>query len=785
MLKHYLKIAIRQIGKNKVQYLLSIIGIAIGLLCFSMTSYYIRRFNNQFSAWPNSGRMANVYVKSTKNGYEHPYVPGKVVQELMGNPITGINKATYSYGYERANITICKENQEEIPFQCSFQNITEDFPAIFGVQTTKGQTPALKPGEVWISESSAKKIFGKENPVGKTLYFSRADNDTSAIKYSTISAVIKDLPDGAREKSDLYFLETASIQPEREYRDLVVLLDKAVLSKEINQRLRRQIPAFGKNNDCYLTVRTFKEEMYKPDNLSATFFVPLIGSLILIAAMINFLKFCIQSFYNRTRELSLRKCLGSDSKGLFGLLFSEIAILFILSALASLALIEWVIPVYYQYMASKELINENMFIHTPTLICQEMEYLSFLLILCALIAAWAVFRIKYITLTEGVKGVKRQRHGVRNFMLGVQLFICFLFIGGAIGLGNIHLLTEDKRNNTLTDEECARIWKMELWEPQVQGHEEEIVSRIRTLAGVEDILLETPGKYLDYKNKLGEEVHGLQYLASKNYPNFMKLPVEGRMPQASNEIAVSRSLIWELEKDGEKNPTSVQLGDQTYQITGIYEQLPFEPVYTKEQTAKVNQYLRFSFITVPEKANYSTAYIKCVAGQEQNIRKEILRIVHSRLPASIPFLLTTKQEERFRLNGESELISNLFTLLSVISVIITVLGIYSAITLDTVSRQKEVAIRKINGAGPKVIALLFGKLYIRLLLISAVPSLAIVYTFMRILTKEKITIAPEWLNNPFMWLGIIFLTASIVFVTVAYRIWLISRLNPAETIKTE
>lgn len=785
MLKHYLKIAIRQIGKNKVQYLLSIIGIAIGLLCFSMTSYYIRRFNNQFSAWPNSGRMANVYAKSTKNGYEHPYVPGKVVQELMGNPITGINKATYSYGYERANITICKENQEEIPFQCSFQNITEDFPAIFGVQTTKGQTPALKPGEVWISESSAKKIFGKENPVGKTLYFSRADNDTSAIKYSTISAVIKDLPDGAREKSDLYFLETASIQPEREYRDLVVLLDKAVLSKEINQRLRRQIPAFGKNNDCYLTVRTFKEEMYKPDNLSATFFVPLIGSLILIAAMINFLKFCIQSFYNRTRELSLRKCLGSDSKGLFGLLFSEIAILFILSALASLALIEWVIPVYYQYMASKELINENMFIHTPTLICQEMEYLSFLLILCALIAAWAVFRIKYITLTEGVKGVKRQRHAVRNFMLGVQLFICFLFIGGAIGLGNIHLLTEDKRNNTLTDEECARIWKMELWEPQVQGHEEEIVSRIRTLAGVEDILLETPGKYLDYKNKLGEEVHGLQYLASKNYPNFMKLPVEGRMPQASNEIAVSRSLIWELEKDGEKNPTSVQLGDQTYQITGIYEQLPFEPVYTKEQTAKVNQYLRFSFITVPEKANYSTAYIKCVAGQEQNIRKEILRIVHSRLPASIPFLLTTKQEERFRLNGESELISNLFTLLSVISVIITVLGIYSAITLDTVSRQKEVAIRKINGAGPKVIALLFGKLYIRLLLISAVPSLAIVYTFLRILTKEKITIAPEWLNNPFMWLGIIFLTASIVFVTVAYRIWLISRLNPAETIKTE
>lgn len=483
MFKHYLKMAIRQILKNKIQYLLSIIGIAVGLLCFSMTSYYIRRFNNQFIAWANSDRMANIYAKSAQYGYEDPYIPGEVVQELMGNPITGIGQIAYSYGYGQANISISKENQKEIPYQCSIQNVTKDFPTIFGIQTLEGQTPTLKPGEVFISESSAKKIFGAENPIGKTLYFSRADSDTSAIHYSTISAVIRDFPDGTREKSDFYFLETAGIQPKRKYRDLVVLLDKGVSSKEINQRLRQQIPAFGKNNDHYLTARTFKEEMYKPDNLSATFFIPLIGLLILIAAMINFLKFCIQSFYNRTRELSLRKCLGSDAKGLFRLLFSEIAVLFILSALASLVLTEWIVPVYYQYMASKETINENLFIHTPTLIQQEMEYLCFLFVLCALIVSLVIFRIKHITLTEGIKGVKRQKHSIRNFMLGVQLFICFLFIAGAIGLRNIYHLAEEKRNNTLTEEECTRIWKIELWEPQVQGHEEEIVSRIRTLAG--------------------------------------------------------------------------------------------------------------------------------------------------------------------------------------------------------------------------------------------------------------------------------------------------------------
>lgn len=785
MIIHYLKIAIRQILKNKVQYLLSIIGIAIGLLCFSMTSYYIRRANNQFTAWSKSDRMANIYVKSTKNGYEQPYIPGKELQALISNPVPGIGKIAYSYGYGRANITLCKAGQKEVPFQCSFLNIAADFPAIYGVQTPEGQEPTLKQGEVWISESSVRKMFGDEDPIGKTLYFSRAESDTSAIRYSTISAIICDLPDGSREKKDLYFPETAVISPERKYENPVVLLDKGVSSTEINQRLRKQIPAFGNDNENYLMVMTLKEEMYKPDNIGATFFIPLIGALILIAAMINFLKFCIQSFYNRTRELSLRKSLGSDSVGLFCLLFSEIVILFVLSALVSLVLVEWIIPVFYQYMATKELVNEDIFIHIPTLLRQEVEYLCVLFLVCLSIATWVIFRIKRYSLIESVKGTRMQKHGVRNFMLGLQLFICFLFIAGAIGLGHIHRLVDEKRNNTLTVEECTRIWKMELWEPQLQGHGEEIVTRIRALAGVEDVLLDNIGGYPNYITKQGETIHGIQYSVSSNYPDFMNLKIEGRMPQTPNEIVVSRSLIWELEKEGEKSPSSVLLDDRTFQITGIYEQLPFEPVYSREQMSKANQYHRFTFLSIPEKTDYRAVYVKSIPGQEQHVQKEMLHIVRSRLPESIPFYLMTKQKERFRYNGGSEMLSDLFTLLSVISLIITILGIYSAITLDTHSRQKEVAIRKINGAGSQVIALLFGKLYIRLLLIAAIPSFSLVYLFLHALTKSEIIVSPQWLNNPFMWLGIILLTATIVFVTVAYRIWLISRLNPAEVIKSE
>lgn len=183
-----------------------------------------------------------------------------------------------------------------------FLNITADFPAIYGMKTREGQMPVLKQGEVLISESAALKMFGNEDPIGKNLYFSRSDKDTSDIRFSTISAVICDLPGGTLEKKDLYFLETSTIAPERWYDNPVVLLAEDVTSAEVNKRLRQQIPVFGKDDTNYLSVTTLQEELKKPDNLSATFFIPFIGALILIAAMINFLKFCILLLLSLSRQ---------------------------------------------------------------------------------------------------------------------------------------------------------------------------------------------------------------------------------------------------------------------------------------------------------------------------------------------------------------------------------------------------------------------------------------------------------------------------------------------------
>lgn len=73
--------------------------------------------------------------------------------------------------------------------------------------------------------------------------------------------------------------------------------------------------------------------------------------------------------------------------------------------------------------------------------------------------------------------------------------------------------------------------------------------------------------------------------------------------------------------------------------------------------------------------------------------------------------------------GAVNLMRSAFMLLAIVSLLLVILSIYSAISMDTVSRQKEVAIRKINGATPKVIALLFGKTYLIIYVLTFAASI--------------------------------------------------------------
>ena len=175
-------------------------------------------------------------------------------------------------------------------------------------------------------------------------------------------------------------------------------------------------------------------------------------------------------------------------------------------------------------------------------------------------------------------------------------------------------------------------------------------------------------------------------------------------------------------------------------------------------------------------------YIKCYPGKEQEVKEWIELKLREVLPASVEPQTSTLQKDIEENQALENNLKGIILFFSFVCLVITLLGVYSAITLDTERRQKEVAIRKVNGAGLKEIIVLFARLYIWLLGISAVLAFPIVYV---ILQQWKQMYLVFFNHGILYWGGILLGVTLITALTVIFRILKIARINPATIIKSE
>ena len=118
-----------------------------------------------------------------------------------------------------------------------------------------------------------------------------------------------------------------------------------------------------------------------------------------------------------------------------------------------------------------------------------------------------------------------------------------------------------------------------------------------------------------------------------------------------------------------------------------------------------------------------------------------------------------------------------------VHLIISMFGIYSAIITDTQQREKEVAIRKVNGAKVMDILHLFGMLYLKLMLLSFIiilPLLLFALQFFSSMVNSDISIL-----NVTYWVQLIIIVGGFVFITVILRMWRTANINPATITKKD
>lgn len=776
MLAHYLTVAIRNLLKNKGQTIISALGVSMGIMSFTICSYIVRTqmtLNNKF---PNYKQMASIEASSEKGGgwtvfsleqidkISKAGIPG--MQAIAAGKVDG--KDSYC--------TVETSDNKIQPYTMNILMANRAFLDIHSIELTEGNKNALfsQPGTIIISETTAKKIFGKQSPLNKTI-----QRDKSIY---TIRGVMKDIPRPNKFARfipiDIIYCTTEADQAFSGFH-AYTLLEPGTSSKEINEYIEQSNYSFkGTDNYGYGTIHDFVPQitLLKDKSWSWDVWIPMgIGFLVLLAGLINFLIFSIGSFYNRTRELSLRKSIGAANRSLFGLLFTELALTLLLATGLSFCFSE----IFPSMMATalKSLENEDFFIETSLLISHQLQYLAGILAGCAIIAAAAVFRLRKMPAMKGIRGgnTKGSKHRMRNIMLSVQFFIFLLFSGTAVIFHMQNSCLKKSVFPSFPIEEQERTFEIALTFPALAGIENEVANKLRATNLIEDMLVMGENSFNFNSESIQitpEKAFSANLLnASPNFTSFVHLPIiQGKKTDNPYNVLVNEVFSTFLNKEG--NNGSILIGGISYIISGV---MPTSTYYLNDN-GKSN--LVILPVGLPQ-----YCYLKSKPGKEKAVKEHIEKVMRQWIPETLN--LNIRQFNQMEPEGQLVLdfLQNISIIFASICLFITTLGIYSAITLDTRRRQKEVAIRKINGASFGTIILLFSKLYLIIFIVTSAFALPITWILADSLFKGFNARFNH--SNPLFWIGLLLTVAAIVTATIAYRLYKISRLNPADVIKAE
>ena len=816
MLLHYLKVAVRQLLKYRTQNLISIVGLGVCLLCFSICLYVGRFILSTDRCFEKRERIANIeLLREDGTPFGAGCIP--LAHRLAAQLPAGVEAVTYVNPGDKRDYTIVLASGEELPFQnLNVLEADTSFHRVFGGELLAGswEAAARTRNAVILTERMACRLFAQPaEAIGRTMLLTNARRMMTAreagvtgnVSY-TVQAVMRDLP-ANNSLTRMKPVDLLTVNDELSYHEafwqadyllsgqICALLRPGFTPDRLNDTFRQQDlkMTFGPN-ECPVAACPFGGEFLSEGGflIFAVIFMAL-GTLILLVGLLNFFNFACGSYLTRLREYALRRVQGSRPGQLLGLLFTQAVLTVVLAFLVAGCLVEvWVPNLHISLETFRLEIDGGM------LLGQCMQYLALLLLLTLVVCAGTVAYACRIPIQTGIRGTGRVRRGsrhiARNALLAVQFFVCWVFVALAAAL---YLQTDTLTSsvfNTLTDRQKEEILSIPLnYTFLTEADKRALIDRMKQHAGVEDCLsaersymsgLTRTSVFADEQKSRDKALQIFCHRIAPNFFRFMNIPLlQGETLRDSTGIVINAKIAENISRLTGREAIGTVLypwNGPAMTVCGLagdinnYLYAPPED-WDSRKIGMCYQYSDFSLFL-------GHCYLKCRPGQADAVRRHVTAVLTETLPPTIPAQVNTLQQD---LEAECSMEANLRSLIlffALVCVVVTLLGVYAAITLDTERRRKEVAIRKVNGAGRRQIFLLFARMYGWLLAGSAAVAFPLVYLVLR---EWQTAYVAFFSYGPLFWLGIFLAVALVTALTVVFRIGKIARLNPAEAIKAE
>ncbi len=785
MILHNLKIALRNLTNYKLQTLISVISIAIGIVMLAFAHSILSLFSlPSLYDQPYYDRTYKVWFYSINDG-DRQAVTEEIIRTLKGN--NGLRNAEKIVAYNGSGNRLMAEfhlPDSTVRKGMVFADIIDpSYPPYIGMRSaiTGNKITVLKAGEAIIAEEYAKEIFVDSNPIGAVqinIYPEQTIPVTIVDIYKTQS-----IYDDKRANKKMLYCLSDSIE---EYMPsgffyagaLDVVLKKGCtehqLSKEINERVK------------HLGLKVSLSKVLDDDdiriNITIRTFIYIIGSLILLAAIIGFLQMQIQLFKLRSRELALRIVNGAKRMNLFGMLFTEVSIFLCMSMFVAV-----VLAILLQDFLNKGLKTvldipiHNIWIYT--LIVGVI-----LLFLCSIIVWITISKIANSRerLAENMQHTRN--HLFRNVMLGFQIVISIVFVCGTFILANGTKKILKAFNVPANDDfykECLYL------SPGYASKPEQLIEDMERLPALKKMVLfsgngwnsireieENP----EFREKYNNQTYFLMYRTNDTIlPSLLGMDVQwfNRDIDRNSCLLISKKLYNSFNEFGilDKNTLTIDLPPKslTLPIAGIINKVPYDR--NEEALVCIMQdwdKTTSNYLLIPKSGKYK-ALAKSVDETIDRLEPTIINkmVVNYRTIGGVmPEIV-----DAVRSGG---------WILGSVSLLICIMSIFSTITLDTRARRKEIAVRKVNGAKNLDIYRLFGRVYLVLIFAALIISVPICVLFNNAIGFFISEIDPGCTLSP---IRPIIIGASVVILLilliVGWQIHMTMQVDPSKIIAKE
>jgi hypothetical protein len=757
--------------KYKTQSIVGILGLAVGFICFALSVMWIRYEMSYDSFHEGADRLYLVRNESNNN------LNGSNLSQVTPYPLAAYLKENFPEVED-----VC--NTHSWPSEIIVDGVTHKvfsigvdsaFMRFFQIEVLEGNLDFLVQDskKVAITQEEAQKLFGNENPLGKTFLIYERE--------FTICAIVKGWSKHSNYPFDFLAPNYHSGQWNNSAWQTLIRLnvgvDAVAFAKKMYEiKVEKDYATFTKAVITPLTSLRYDQPSGKVDikfEYIALFAVA--GLLVIICSLFNTLTLFVTRFRIREKELALRKVSGATFGSLFALLSTEFLLMaggaFILGLCA-----------IHSLLAPFRDISE---VSTPVSgIYGELAVYSMGIILISLLVfLLLLFFFQKRKLNVSIRN--KNKNLSRKISIAIQLIISIGFIFcTTMMMKQIYFLHHVDMGIDFRKTAVVNIYPMDdskVLEEQLKQMPE-ITATFSTqpslipknmMMGIR--LNDWDGKPVDTENLQIEAIE-----ITKDYTafyGFQLLVGEGIEEHHTkdevwlNETAV-KTLGWNKEEAVGK---WVKTGELEKTVVGVFKDIVVNsPVVPVKPVIFSNEFEHLFG------SNYGVLF-RYQPKSWEACKKHIEALAQKEYPNAI--LQLDNAEETYDGYIKSEImLSKLLSIISLVCILISVFGLFSLVSLSCEQRQKEMAIRKINGATVKDILKLFFGEYMILLIIGAVVAFPIAYFVMKKWVERYIlqTEISAWI-----YLAIFIALGGIIVLCIGWRVYKASIENPAEVLKTE